>query len=103
MSRPAIRRRSGDEEAVRRALRSQLEQLLARPRLARDVLAEHVDEVERVRGRRHVGEIERRDAADVIEDAGELARKRLELVRLQRDMGERGCVAHVVRGQAHGA
>ena len=55
-----------------------------------------------MRGRRHVGEIERRDAADVIEDAGELARKRLELVRLQRDMGECGCVAHVVGGQAHG-
>ena len=39
---------------------------------------------------------------DVLEDAGEVARQRLELVGLQRDVRERGGVPHVVRGQAHG-
>ena len=67
------------------------------------VVAEHVDEVERVRRGRHVREVERGDAAHVVEDAGQIARQRLELVGLERDVREGGGVPHVVRGQAHGS
>ena len=40
---------------------------------------------------------------DVVEDAGQIARQRLELVGLERDVRKRGGVPHVVRGQAHGS
>ena len=88
------------ETAVRRVGRER-EQLLAGPRRTRHVLAEAVRERERVRGRRHLAEVELRDVPDVLEDAREIVQEAVDLVIREADAGEVGGVQHVVSVESH--
>ena len=56
------------------------EDVLERERRVRLVLGPDVDEVERMRGRRHVREVELGDLGDGVEDRAELAGQPLDLV-----------------------
>ena len=67
------------------AIGSVREDVVERERGARLVLVPDVDEVERMRGRRHVGEVELGDDADRIEDRSELLGEALDLLVGQRE------------------
>ena len=73
---------------------------LARERGARLVGAQHVLDLDDVRGRRHVGEVaELADLLDVVEDARELLAHALELLLAQLEAGEAGDVEDLVTAQ----
>ena len=54
-----------------------------------------------MRRRRHVREVELRDAPDVLEDAREIAQEAVDLVIGEADAGKAGSVQHVVAVESH--
>src|SRR5439155_4520898 len=91
---PASRRRHPERAVLRRRRVRQRD--VAVERRARLVLGEHVDEIERMRGRRHVVEVELRDLADRLEDRSELPLEAFELILGEREPRELRDVEHLI-------
>ena len=90
-----------DAEGVVLDERRVLEHALERPRRPRLVVAPDVDDVERVRGRRHVVELELGDRRHGLEDRAELLREALDLLLGQREARESRDVQHLFPVDRH--
>src|SRR6266536_2151491 len=82
-------------------LRRVRQRCLARERGTRLVVREHVHEVERMRRRRNVGQVELRHLGDGVQDRVELAAQALELLLRQRETRELRNVEHLVSRNRH--
>jgi len=93
------RRRHPERALVR--LRRVLQRDLTRQRRPRLVLGEHVDEVERMRRRRHVRKVELRHFRHGVEDRVELPAETLELLLGERDPRQPRDMKHLFPRNCH--